>query len=245
MKIFPAIDLRGGKVVRLLKGDYDQMTVFGDDPLAAAKKFAAAGAEFLHVVDLDGAKDGDNPNFDVVRALALESGLKVQIGGGIRSEETIKRYLDAGVWRVILGTIAVKDPDFTADMIRKYGGRVAVGVDIDGRNAAIHGWTEVSEITVDQIFARLAADGVSCIICTDISKDGAMEGTNRQLYRELFEKYPVDIVASGGVSSMEDVAALADMGVYGAIIGKALYTGDMDLAEAIAAAEAVREGETR
>ena len=245
MKIFPAIDLRGGKVVRLLKGDYDQMTVFGDDPLAAAKKFAAAGAEFLHVVDLDGAKDGDNPNFDVVRALALESGLKVEIGGGIRSEETIKRYLDAGVWRVILGTIAVKDPDFTADMIRKYGGRVAVGVDIDGRNAAIHGWTEVSEITVDQIFARLAADGVSCVICTDISKDGAMEGTNRQLYRELSEKYPVDIVASGGVSSMEDVAALADMGVYGAIIGKALYTGDIDLAEAIAAAEAVREGETR
>lgn len=245
MKIFPAIDLRGGKVVRLLKGDYDQMTVFGDDPLAAAKKFAAAGAEFLHVVDLDGAKDGDNPNFDVVRALALESGLKVEIGGGIRSEETIKRYLDAGVWRVILGTIAVKDPDFTADMIRKYGGRVAVGVDIDGRNAAIHGWTEVSEITVDQIFARLAADGVSCVICTDISKDGAMEGTNRQLYRELSEKYPVDIVASGGVSSMEDVAALADMGVYGAIIGKALYTGDMDLAEAITAAEAIREGETR
>lgn len=245
MKIFPAIDLRGGKVVRLLKGDYDQMTVFGDDPLATAKKFAAAGAEFLHVVDLDGAKDGDNPNFDVVRALALESGLKVEIGGGIRSEKTIKRYLDAGVWRVILGTIAVKDPDFTADMIRKYGGRVAVGVDIDGRNAAIHGWTEVSEITVDQIFARLAADGVSCIICTDISKDGAMEGTNRQLYRELSEKYPVDIVASGGVSSMEDVAALADMGVYGAIIGKALYTGDIDLAEAIAAAEAVREGETR
>lgn len=245
MKIFPAIDLRGGKVVRLLKGDYDQMTVFGDDPLAAAKKFAAAGAEFLHVVDLDGAKDGDNPNFDVVRALALESGLKVEIGGGIRSEETIKRYLDAGVWRVILGTIAVKDPDFTADMIRKYGGRVAVGVDIDGRKAAIHGWTEVSEITVDQIFARLAADGVSCIICTDISKDGAMEGTNRQLYRELSEKYPVDIVASGGVSSMEDVAALADMGVYGAIIGKALYTGDIDLAEAITAAEAVREGETR
>lgn len=245
MKIFPAIDLRGGKVVRLLKGDYDQMTVFGDDPLAAAKKFAAAGAEFLHVVDLDGARDGDNPNFDVVRALALESGLKVEIGGGIRSEETIKRYLDAGVWRVILGTIAVKDPDFTADMIRKYGGRVAVGVDIDGRKAAIHGWTEVSEITVDQIFARLAADGVSCIICTDISKDGAMEGTNRQLYRELSEKYPVDIVASGGVSSMEDVAALADMGVYGAIIGKALYTGDIDLAEAIAAAEAVREGETR
>lgn len=243
MKIFPAIDLRGGKVVRLLKGDYDKMTVFGDDPLAAARDFAAAGAEFLHVVDLDGAKDGDNPNFDVVRQLAENSGLKVEIGGGIRSEETIRKYLDAGVWRVILGTIAVKDPAFTADMIRKYGQRVAVGVDINGRKAAVHGWTEVSEITVDEIFARLASEGVSCIICTDISRDGAMEGTNRQLYRELSEKYPVDIVASGGVSSMEDVAALADMGVYGAIIGKALYTGDIDLAAAIAAASAGREGE--
>lgn len=240
MKIFPAIDLRGGKVVRLLKGDYDQMTVFGDDPLATAKGFAAAGAEYLHVVDLDGAKDGDNPNFDVVRTLAASSGLKVEIGGGIRSEAAIKRYLAAGVWRVILGTIAVRDPAFTADMIRKYGEQVAVGVDIDGRNVAIHGWTEVSEITVDEMFGRLADEGASCVICTDISKDGAMAGTNRQLYRELSAKYPVKIVASGGVSSMEDVAALADMGVSGAIIGKALYTGSIDLAEAIKRAEAVK-----
>lgn len=233
MKIFPAIDLRDGKIVRLLKGNYDEMTVYGDDPLAAAKKFANAGAEFLHVVDLDGAKDGDTPNFQVVRSLAKESGLKVEIGGGIRDEETIRKYIDAGVYRVILGTIAVKDPAFTKSMIRKYGEKVAVGVDISGRNVAIHGWTCVSEISVDEIFAKLCADGVSCIICTDISKDGAMEGTNRQLYRELSEKYPAAIVASGGVSSMDDVLALAEMGIYGAIIGKALYTGDIDLREAI------------
>lgn len=233
MKIFPAIDLRGGQVVRLLKGDYDQMTVYGNDPLAVAKEFASKGAEFLHVVDLDGAKDGNNPNFDVVKTLAEESGLKVEIGGGIRDEETIKKYIDAGVFRVILGTIAVKNPEFTTEMIKKYGDKIAVGVDISGRQVAIHGWTEVSAISVDEIFEKLAADGVSCIICTDISKDGAMEGTNRALYQELNEKYPVDIVASGGVSDMEDILALKEMDIYGAIIGKALYTGDIDLEDAI------------
>lgn len=237
MKIFPAIDLRGGKVVRLLKGDYDRMTVFGDDPLAVAKEFAEAGAEFLHVVDLDGAKDGDNPNFDIVKMLAQKSGLKVEIGGGIRNEGTVKKYLDVGVWRVILGTIAVENPIFTADMIAKYGDQIAVSVDIAGRNVAVRGWREISQITVDAIFDRLTADGVNCVICTDISKDGAMEGTNRSLYKELSEKYSVNIVASGGVSSMEEVKALTGMGVYGAIIGKALYTGDIDLASAI------REGE--
>lgn len=237
MKIFPAIDLRDGKVVRLLKGDYDKMTVYGDDPLAAAKKFAAAGAEFLHVVDLDGAKDGETPNFEIVKSLASESGLKVEIGGGIRDEETIRKYIDAGVYRVILGTVAVKEPNFTSRMISKYGSRIAVGVDISGRNVAIHGWTEVSEISVDEIFAKLCADGACCIICTDIAKDGAMEGTNRQLYQELSEKYPVEIVASGGVSSMDDILALKSMGVYGAIIGKALYTGDIDLAEAVEQSE--------
>lgn len=233
MKIFPAIDLRDGKVVRLLQGDYDKMTVYGEDPLAAAKKFEAAGAEFLHVVDLDGAKDGETPNFQVVKQIAEETSLKVEIGGGIRSEETIARYLGAGVYRVILGTVAVTEPEFTAQMIEKYGAKVAAGVDISGRNAAVCGWREISAVSVDEIFDRLAKDGVSCIICTDISKDGAMEGTNRSLYRELAEKYPVEIVASGGVSSMEDIAALREIGIFGAIIGKALYTGDIDLAEAV------------
>jgi phosphoribosylformimino-5-aminoimidazole carboxamide ribotide isomerase len=237
MKIFPAIDLRGGKVVRLLKGDYDQMTVYGADPLAVAKDFEGAGAEFLHVVDLDGAKDGDNPNFQVVRTLTAQTGLKVEIGGGIRSEETIKRYLDAGVFRVILGTVAVTEPEFTTRMIKKYGDAIAAGVDISGRQVAIHGWRELSPLSVDDLFGKLTDDGISCIICTDISRDGAMEGTNRQLYRELSGKYPVNLVASGGVSSMDDVRALAEMDIYGCIIGKALYTGDIDLKTAIAAGE--------
>lgn len=234
MEIFPAIDLRDGKVVRLLKGDYDKMTVYGDDPVAVAKDFQAKGAKYLHTVDLDGAKDGNNPNFDVIRRLAAETDLKVEIGGGIRDEETIKKYLDAGVYRVILGTIAVKDPAFTTEMIAKYGEQIAVGVDISGRNVAIAGWREISDITVDEIFAKLEKDGASCIICTDISKDGAMEGTNRSLYKELSEKYNINIVASGGVSSIDDIKALADMDVYGAIIGKALYNGAIDLEEAIA-----------
>lgn len=234
MEIFPAIDLRDGKVVRLLKGDYDKMTVYGDDPVAVAKDFQAKGAKYLHTVDLDGAKDGNNPNFDVIRRLATETDLKVEIGGGIRDEETIKKYLDAGVYRVILGTIAVKDPAFTTEMIAKYGEQIAVGVDISGRNVAIAGWREISDITVDEIFAKLEKDGASCIICTDISKDGAMEGTNRSLYKELSEKYNINIVASGGVSSIDDIKALADMDVYGAIIGKALYNGAIDLEEAIA-----------
>lgn len=247
MKIFPAIDLRDGKVVRLLKGDYDQMTVYGDDPSAQAKAFEAQGAEYLHVVDLDGAKDGDTPNFQVVRRLARETGLKVEIGGGIRDEETIQRYIDAGVFRVILGTIAVKDPAFTSEMIKKYGEKIAVGVDISGRSVAVAGWREVTPVSVDEIFKKLTEDGVSCIICTDISKDGAMEGTNRNLYKELSEKYPVKIVASGGVSSMADVAALKDLNLYGAIIGKALYTGDIDLSEAIRLGEDAEEegGEIR
>lgn len=233
MKIFPAIDLRDGKVVRLLKGDYDKMTVYGEDPVAQARAFEEKGAEFLHAVDLDGARDGDTPNFRVVSRLVSETGLKVEIGGGIRDEETIKRYIDAGVYRVILGTIAVKDPDFTAEMIRKYGDKIAVGVDISGRKAAVCGWREVSSVSVDEIFARLTEDGVSCIICTDISRDGAMEGTNRELYRELSQKYLMEIVASGGISTMADVAALIDLGLSGAIIGKALYTGDIDLGRAV------------
>jgi len=243
MKIFPAIDLRDGKVVRLLKGDYDKMTVYGEDPVAQAKAFEAQGAEYLHVVDLDGAKDGDNPNFQVVCRLVRETGLKVEIGGGIRDEETIRRYIDAGVFRVILGTIVVKDPEFTSEMIKKYGEKIAAGVDISGRSVAVHGWTEVTPVSVDEVFERLVKDGVSCIICTDISKDGAMEGTNRTLYKELSEKYPVKIVASGGVSSMADVAALIDLKLYGAIIGKAVYTGDIDLAKAVRLAEDIEKAD--
>ena len=237
MKLFPAIDLKDKQVVRLYKGDYNQMTVYGTNPLETAKGFKAAGAEYLHVVDLDGAKDGDNPNFEIVADLAKNSGLKVEIGGGIRNEEIIKKYIDAGVMRVILGTIAIKNPQFATDMIAKYGDKIAVGVDISDGMVAIHGWTEVSEISCDDMFAKLEQDGVKTVICTDISKDGAMQGTNLELYKYLSEKYSMDIIASGGVSSIDDVKALAEMNMYGAILGKAIYTNAIDLKEAIEVAK--------
>ena len=225
MKIFPAIDLINGSVVRLLQGDYDKVTVYGNDALSVAKDFENMGAEFIHIVDLDAAKDGKVHNYDIVKAICDNTSLKVEIGGGVRSEEVIKQYIDAGVYRVILGTIAIKNPEFTKEMIKKYGEKIAIGVDISNKMVAIHGWTEVSSISCDEIFASLEHAGAKCVICTDISKDGAMEGTNLELYSELSQKYSIDIVASGGVSSIDDVKALKSMNVYGAILGKALYTG--------------------
>jgi len=233
MKIFPAIDLIDKKVVRLLKGDYNQVTVYGSNPLSVAKDFEKAGAEFIHIVDLDAAKDGVVHNFDIVKSICDNTNLKVEIGGGIRSEEVIKKYLEAGVFRVILGTIAIKDPQFTDEMIKKYGEKIAIGVDISDGMVAIHGWTEVSSISCDELFLKLQKAGAKCIICTDISKDGAMQGTNLELYRKLSQKYSIDVVASGGVSSIEDVKALKEMNIYGAILGKALYTGAIDLSCAI------------
>lgn len=235
MKIFPAIDLKDGKVVRLLKGDYDKVTVYGENPLKVAKGFEKAGAKFLHVVDLDGAKSGETPNFAAVRDIIEETDLRVEIGGGIRNEEIIVDYARLGALRVIIGTKAVTDPEFTERMIDKHGKNVAVGVDIAGSRVAIHGWTEVTDITVDEMFQTLIDEGVSTIICTDIAKDGAMEGTNRRLYQKLVKYYGgyVDIIASGGVSTMEDLDVLAEIGVNGAIIGKALYTGALDIREVI------------
>lgn len=233
MNIFPAIDLSGGNVVRLFKGDYNQMTVYGSDPLSVAKQFEKDGAQYLHVVDLDGAKDGTTPNFEIVKSIAQNTNLKVEIGGGIRSEDTIKKYIDAGVLRVILGTIAAKDPDFTREMVKKYGDKIAVGVDIKDGFVAIHGWMEVSRLSCNDFCASLQEMGVKTIICTDISKDGAMQGTNLDLYKELSEKFKLDIVASGGVSSIDDVKKLTEMSLYGAILGKALYTNAIDLKEAI------------
>lgn len=233
MKLFPAIDLKDKQVVRLYKGDYNQMTVYGTNPLETAKGFKAKGAEYLHVVDLDGAKDGDNPNFQIVADLAANSGLKVEIGGGIRNEEIIKRYIDAGVMRVILGTVAISNPDFVADMVKKYGDKIAVGVDMLGGKVATHGWTNVSEVDGFEFCKKLEQMGVATVICTDISKDGAMQGTNRELYSEMAKRFSFDTVASGGVSTLEDVAALNSMNVYGAILGKALYTGAIDLADAV------------
>ena len=233
MRIFPAIDLFEGKAVRLYKGNYAEMTVYSHNPIEIARKFVEAGATHIHMVDLEGAKDGTTPNIAIVESVARELPLFVEIGGGIRSMDVLERYIGAGVSRVILGTAAVTDESFLSEAVRKHGERVAVGVDIKDGCVAIKGWTETSAYTTDEFFAKLEKLGVSTVICTDISKDGAMRGTNLELYRYLSAKYSINIIASGGVSSMSDVLALRDMNVYGAIIGKAYYTGAIDLAEAV------------
>lgn len=236
MYLFPAIDLIGGKAVRLLRGDYAQMTVYSDDPVAVAKDFEAAGARYIHMVDLEGAKDGGTPNLSTVKRVAEETGLFVEIGGGIRSMETVDTYLSAGVDRVILGTAAVEDEAFLRKAVEQYGERIAVGADIRDGYVSIKGWLEQSDFTLEAFCEKMQALGVKTLICTDISRDGAMRGTNRALYKDLKEKYSMDITASGGVSSLEDVEALAAMDLYGAIIGKAYYTGDIILSDAIRAA---------
>ena len=233
MELFPAIDLIGGCAVRLVKGDYTQKTVYSDNPAEVAKSFAAAGAKYLHVVDLEGAKDGGTPNLETIQNIVENGGLLVEVGGGIRSEEVIQKYLDAGVFRVILGTAAVQNPAFLEDMVQKYGEKIAVGVDIKDGMVAIKGWTEVSAESCFDFCEKLQKIGVKTIICTDISKDGLLSGTNLELYKELSEKFSVDIVASGGVTTLDDVKKLADMGMYGAILGKALYTGNIDLKAAV------------
>ncbi len=239
MNLFPAIDLIDGKAVRLIRGDYNQMTVYSDDPVSVAKGFAACGAEYLHVVDLEGARDGNTPNLDTVKRLIAESGLKVEIGGGIRSMETIKTYIDAGAYRVIIGTAAVTDPEFLDAALTAYGDKIAVGVDIKDGMVAIKGWREVSALDCFSFCETLTKKGVSCVICTDISKDGLLSGTNLTLYAELEKRFPINFTASGGVTSVEDVKKLSEMGLYGAILGKALYTGTIDLKEAIAASREV------
>ena len=236
MYIYPAIDLYGGKAVRLFKGDYDQMTVYSDDPVSVAKDFAAAGASHIHLVDLEGAKIGKPANLDTIRAIVETTGLFAEVGGGIRDMETVDSYLGIGVSRVILGTAAVKDPDFLHAALQKYGEKIAVGVDLKDGYVAIKGWTETSDLKAEEFFEKMQKSGVKTIICTDISRDGAMKGTNRALYRALSEKFDIDLIASGGVSSMADVTALADMKLHGAIIGKAYYIGAIDLKQAVEAA---------
>ena len=233
MKIFPAIDLFGGQAVRLYKGDYDQMTVYDPEPLNTVRKLEAAGASNLHLVDLEGAKTGQTTNLPTIEKLAKSTGLFIEVGGGIRNMDTVRRYLDAGASRVILGTAAVTDPDFTAQAVAQYGEKIAVGADLKDGQVAIKGWLETSQDTWEVFFEKMQALGVKTIICTDISKDGAMQGTNRALYKELTQRFSMDIIASGGVSSLEDIRALKAAGVHGAIIGKAYYTGAIDLAQAI------------
>ncbi|MBE6646955.1 MAG: 1-(5-phosphoribosyl)-5-[(5-phosphoribosylamino)methylideneamino]imidazole-4-carboxamide isomerase [Ruminococcaceae bacterium] len=233
MLIFPAIDLYGGKAVRLYKGDYQQMTVYSDDPLSVARDFENKGAKWVHLVDLEGAKNGTTPNIDVVSKIARETSLSCEIGGGIRNMETVEKYFRAGVSRVILGTAAVTDETFLKAAVAKYGEKIAVGVDIKDSMVAIKGWIEKSEYDAFDFCEKMQKTGVKTIICTDISKDGAMKGANHALYRSLSEKFSMQIVASGGVSSIEDVKKLAALNIYGAIIGKAYYTGAIDLERAV------------
>ena len=237
MNIFPAIDLYDKKAVRLFKGDYNQMTVYSENPIDVARDFEQKGAKFIHMVDLEGAKDGTTPNLSIVADIANKTSLFVEIGGGIRSMETVDKYLSAGVSRVILGTSAVTDEEFLKSAIEKYGEKIAVGADVKDGYIAIKGWLEKSAYTLDAFFEKMQNMGVKTIICTDISKDGAMKGTNLQMYSELSKKYSLDIVASGGVSAIDDVKALRKMELYGAIIGKAYYTGAIDLTEAIEVAK--------
>ena len=237
MKIFPAIDLFGGQAVRLYKGDYDQMTVYDPEPLNTVRKFEAARATNLHLVDLEGAKTGQTTNLPTIEKLAANTGLFIEVGGGIRNMDTVRRYLEAGASRVILGTAAVTDPDFLAAAVAAYGDKIAVGADLKDGKVAIKGWLETSQEGWEAFFDKMQALGVSTIICTDISKDGAMQGTNRELYKLLAQKYTMNIIASGGVSSLEDIQALKAAGVHGAIIGKAYYTGAIDLAQAVKLAE--------
>ncbi|MBQ6998023.1 MAG: 1-(5-phosphoribosyl)-5-[Oscillospiraceae bacterium] len=237
MLIYPAIDLYEGKAVRLFKGDYAQMQIFSDDPVSVAKDFAAQGAKCIHIVDLEGAKSGTTPNFDTVCAIKKETGLFCEVGGGIRDIATVDKYLSAGIDRVILGTAAVTTPGFVEEATQKYGAKIAVGIDIRDGFVAIRGWTELSSENAFAFCEKMAKLGVQTMICTDISKDGAMQGANHALYQALSETCSMQIIASGGVSSMEDVKHLAAMDIHGAIIGKAYYTGAICLKDAIEVAK--------
>ena len=233
MKLYPAIDLRGGQAVRLYQGDYDQMTVYNADPVAQAQAFLDAGARYLHVVDLDGAKDDTTANLETIAAIAALGGLFIEVGGGIRDEARIRRYLDLGVGRCILGTVAVKDFGFTACMAQRYGARIAVGVDMKDGFVAVNGWREVTPEPGVAFCRRCAAAGVQAVIATDIARDGTLQGTNLDLYRELLTIPGLEVTASGGIARMQELAELQAMGCHAAILGKSIYTGAIDLAEAV------------
>ncbi len=242
MIILPAIDLYEGAAVRLLRGDYEKMTVYDKNPENIAKKFEEAGATHIHLVDLEGAKNGDTPNLETVKKIVSATNLSAEIGGGIRSMEVIEKYLSAGVDRVILGTAAVTEPGFVEEAVKRFGDAIVVGVDIKDGYVAIRGWTENSAFGYEEFCKKMQNAGVKTLICTDISKDGAMQGTNRALYKELSEKFDLNIIASGGVSDLDDIHALTQMNLYGAIVGKAYYTGAIDIADAVKIAQ---KGETK
>ena len=237
MFIFPAIDLYEGKAVRLYKGDYTQMTVYSENPLEVARDFEKSGAKYLHIVDLEGARDGTTPNLETVCALKKNTSLFCEIGGGVRNMDVVDRYIEADVDRVILGTAAVTNPAFAAEAAKKYGEKIAVGVDIKDGYVAVKGWTEKSAETAIDFCKKMQSIGIGTLICTDISKDGAMQGTNVELYKTLSRELNMQIIASGGVPSIDDVKALRALDIYGAIVGKAYYTGAVSIAEAIEVAK--------
>jgi phosphoribosylformimino-5-aminoimidazole carboxamide ribotide isomerase len=241
MILFPAIDLRGGRVVRLTEGDYDRMTVYGENPVETAKSFRAAGATHLHVVDLDGAKDGAQVNLPVIAQIARETGLFIEVGGGARDEDSVARYLDAGASRVILGTMAVEKPDLMEALAAKYPGKIAAGVDAKGGFVAIHGWRTLTDIPALGFLKSLPERGVKAAIYTDISTDGMLSGTNLDAFREAAKIEGLDVVASGGITYERELTALRDLKLYGAIVGKALYAGKLDLCRALAI---VKEGDS-
>ncbi|MBO4733592.1 MAG: 1-(5-phosphoribosyl)-5-[(5-phosphoribosylamino)methylideneamino]imidazole-4-carboxamide isomerase, partial [Clostridia bacterium] len=237
MILLPAIDILNGKAVRLYKGDYNKITVYGDDPVEFSLKFKGAGADCIHIVDLEGAKTGGTPNFEIISRIISDSGLSCEIGGGIREIKTVDKYISSGAAGVILGTAAVRDKELLKNAIKEFGDKIAVGADIRDGYIAIKGWTEKTGISADEFFTDMCDIGVKTVICTDISKDGAMQGTNLELYKSLVKKYGIQIIASGGVSSISDIKMLKEIGVYGAIIGKAYYSGAVDLKEALEVAK--------
>ncbi|MBR4767771.1 MAG: 1-(5-phosphoribosyl)-5-[Lachnospiraceae bacterium] len=233
MLIFPAIDLFEGQAVRLYKGNYAEKTVYSSSPIRIAEDFRNCGVTHMHVVDLEGALTGQTPNAELIVRMKREVGLFMEVGGGIRDRKTIEKYLDQGIDRVILGTAAVEDESFLKEMVQSFSEKIAVSVDLKDGFAAVRGWTEKSAYSAEAFFQKLAEIGVKTVVCTDVSKDGAMAGTNRSLYQTLSDRFPIDLIASGGVSTIEDVKSLKAMGLYGAIIGKAYYTGAVNLREVL------------
>lgn len=241
MIIFPAIDLLGGKCVRLVQGDFGRETVYSDDVAATALKWQNSGAKFLHVVDLDGARAGSPKNLDAIKKILDAVTIPIEVGGGVRSLDDIERLLTLGVRRVILGSVAVENPSLVAEAVARFGSRIVVGIDARGGLVAVHGWERSSTVTADDLARRIVTAGVKTIIYTDISRDGMLSGVDAGVFARLAKSSGAQIVASGGVKSIEDIRALKAVetqGVVGVIVGKAIYTGALDLSAAIALAEA-------
>ncbi len=237
MKIFPAIDVIGGEVVRLTKGDYNQKKTYSESPVKVAESFAMLGAKHLHVVDLDGAKVGETSNYPVISEIVRATSMFVEVGGGVRDLNRIEKYAGVGVKRVIIGTAAVKNPAFLKEAVKEFGSLIAVGVDTHDGFVATDGWLEKSNISGVEFCERMRDGGVTNVIYTDISKDGALSGTNLDIYAKLSEIKGLDITASGGVTFIDEIKKLREMNIYGAIVGKAIYEGKLDLAQVLSVAE--------